>query len=1365
MAAHARRPARTLRTSVGGTALAVALGVLAPLALAPPAAVGEPGNASSAGLVAVEHQLPVTAYSPLFQTDIAVMRPDGSAFTPIVTGADQETDPAWSLDGSRLAYVVTQGTGSAAQSAVWTADADGSDRVQVTPPSTGAKASPTWSPGGETIAFVWNGDIWRVASDGTAAPVNGAVQSGVTGIDWSPDGTSWVASRAGQSLATLPADDSVVYGAPLNTGFAHEPAWSPDGTQVAYSVATSNVSAPLAIRRIVVAGQQSTTVSGSQYVSGEVRHPTWSPDGTRLLYARQESNGPSLVNHPYNRAVPAVASIPAAGGTATPVTGGAPRAQDPDWSPATGGGGSTDPSSGSTSTGQTFTVDVVSPADGARVAREAPLEVTGTVSLDAATARPVHAAYVIDVSGSTATSSGRNCDGVAGITAADNYNNDSRVGDILDCELWAVAKLHERVATRASATAGVVALGGTASYWDPPNASTPTTSAGADMSGATGDQPAVAAGDAAVDTVLRSMFNQTSGFGGVNRFTSKWVGTGTDYEAALRRANQQLSGFDSRDPSIVYFLSDGQPTSGRSDWTAPDHPLSLSAARGHRVHTYAVGVVSGCNVGQPLRVIAERTGGTCTQVANPELLPDLLATDATITSVTVRLPDGTQLPATVDAAAGTWTVEVPAGSLGAGEHQLVATGTASDGTTVTDTVSVTVVATPQVEAGGPYAVDEGSSVALAGSVVDADTDPADLAVAWTPSGRLDDGGRLDPTYTGVDDATQELTLTVTDPDGLEGSDTAQVTVNNVAPSLGTPTWVAGRDPVTGQEATLRVDVSDPGAADTHTYSVDWGDGSAPSTGEVTGGVVEASHTYAAGDVTAEVTVTDDDGGTATTQVGPFRVNTPPTADAGGPYTVDEGTPLSLAGSAGDADGDPLTATWSPAGRLLSGADTLTPAYDTVDEVEQDLTLLVSDGDLESSSSTHVTVRNVAPTITGFALPADVVAPAESVNVDVTIDDPGTADVISWELDWGDGTVVTGTGRSVNRSHTYGEGGRFDVVLTVSDGDGGEDSRSGTVVTNRAPTVDAGADLAVVEGSSDRPGLSSDDADGDALSHTWTPGPACAGVVALSATDVAIPEVHGIDDGACTLEVAVSDGWSVATDTVRVSVTNAAPTLGLLTATPVVVRVGTPVEVSGAVADPGVSDTHTATVDWGAGNPPEQVTLSGDLSVAHTYATPGVFTVRASVTDDDGATSVNREVEVVVYDPASANAFGAGYIDSPAGAMPAQPTAVGKANTHFSLDHDPRTQEPRGSLRFHFPAAKVELRSSAVAWVTSSDGRSTSAGTGTWGDVPARWRLTLVDGAGNDDQMRLQVWTGPALDVVAYDTGALLPLTGVGKVKD
>ena len=118
-----------------------------------------------------------------------------------------------------------------------------------------------------------------------------------------------------------------------------------------------------------------------------------------------------------------------------------------------------------------------------------------------------------------------------------------------------------------------------------------------------------------------------------------------------------------------------------------------------------------------------------------------------------------------------------------------------------------------------------------------------------------------------------MTVTDTDDDTGQGSHAFTVTVRNVAPSvLPVPqTFLVGRS-----ETKLIATFTDPGALDTHTVSINWGDGTAPSSGAVTEtlgnvagvlttGSTTGTHTYSVAGpfprtFVATITVTDKDGG-------------------------------------------------------------------------------------------------------------------------------------------------------------------------------------------------------------------------------------------------------------------------------------------------------------------------------------------------------------------------------------------------------------------------------------------------------------------------------------------------------------------------
>jgi hypothetical protein len=167
---------------------------------------------------------------------------------------------------------------------------------------------------------------------------------------------------------------------------------------------------------------------------------------------------------------------------------------------------------------------------------------------------------------------------------------------------------------------------------------------------------------------------------------------------------------------------------------------------------------------------------------------------------------------------------------------------------------------PAAEAGGPYSADEGSSIAFDAS---ASTDPNgdDLQYRWDfdSDGIWDTEYSSDPTatYTWNDD--HEGTATVEVFDGAESAtDTASVTVNNVAPSM-----LSIEAPVDPVQIGTPVDVtghfSDPGD-DSHTATINWGDDT-ETPGDVENGEVAGSNIYESpGVYVITITVTDDDEG-------------------------------------------------------------------------------------------------------------------------------------------------------------------------------------------------------------------------------------------------------------------------------------------------------------------------------------------------------------------------------------------------------------------------------------------------------------------------------------------------------------------------
>jgi hypothetical protein len=224
---------------------------------------------------------------------------------------------------------------------------------------------------------------------------------------------------------------------------------------------------------------------------------------------------------------------------------------------------------------------------------------------------------------------------------------------------------------------------------------------------------------------------------------------------------------------------------------------------------------------------------------------------------------------------------------------------------------------PTAEAGGPYEVNEGSTVQLNGTgSTDPDGNP--LTYMWSPDSNLNDNSLPQPTFTGVDDSVNQIRLDVFDKiEQANASDATTITVKNVAPTVN----AVGTTINEGATATVRASVNDPGTSDTHSVTINWDDGSAVQTVTVAQLAAGVGHVYGDnGTFNVLVTVIDDDGGSGSDTAVVTVANLDPTLSLdtsgeisfpGGNYLViAAGTALPSSATGTDAGSDDLTFTWS-----------------------------------------------------------------------------------------------------------------------------------------------------------------------------------------------------------------------------------------------------------------------------------------------------------------------------------------------------------------------------------------------------------------------------------------------------------------------
>ncbi|TDD58174.1 hypothetical protein E1263_20300 [Kribbella antibiotica] len=387
-------------------------------------------------------------------------------------------------------------------------------------------------------------------------------------------------------------------------------------------------------------------------------------------------------------------------------------------------------------------------------------------------------------------------------------------------------------------------------------------------------------------------------------------------------------------------------------------------------------------------------------------------------------------------------------------------------------------------------------------------------------------------------------------------------------------------------------------------------------------------------------------------------NNPPTIGAdNGTVTVNEGTTANNAGGFSDPEGKTVALTASSGNVTNVGGGRWAWSSTTSDGPTQsrDVTITATDDKGETATTTfHLTVNNVAPSIGIAPGQPGTVAEGTSYGVQATYTDPGSLDTHSAKIEWGDGTTTTPAAAAgqVNGSHVYADNGNYTVKVTVTDDDGGTSSASFPVaVSNVAPavTIDPAQVKTITEGSTLNAKASFVDP-GSADTHTasidWGFGAPTTG--SLLMTTVTGSRAYG-DNGSFTVGVKVTDDdGGTGTATFPVTVTNVAPTAVIDESGATVVNgvptfiahSGQPVSFKGRSTDPGSDDLA---LSWSFGattnylvNPPGTDPASSpslqprDVTDAkpHTFGSACNYDVGFTARDDDGGSSADSAKVVV-----------------------------------------------------------------------------------------------------------------------------------------
>jgi len=194
--------------------------------------------------------------------------------------------------------------------------------------------------------------------------------------------------------------------------------------------------------------------------------------------------------------------------------------------------------------------------------------------------------------------------------------------------------------------------------------------------------------------------------------------------------------------------------------------------------------------------------------------------------------------------------------------------------------------------------------------------------------------------------------------------------------------------------------------------------------------------------------------------------------------------------------------------------------------------------------------------------------------------------------------------------------------------------SGDEIENSAPVADVGGPYIGFEGTPvtlDASGTY--DPDGDDLIYNWDLNG--DGIMEFrSWFQTPYLEWTWYDDYHGNITVFVKDAYDLEdSNTTTVDIYNIPPTITFVDGFPdEPLPIGETVELYADFIDPGLLDTHIATIDWGDGTITDGMIIDYVVTSSHTYEEPGYYILIINVTDDDGGSDVVIFTYVQIFDP-------------------------------------------------------------------------------------------------------------------------------------
>ena len=268
---------------------------------------------------------------------IWTLNADGSDRTQVLDSS--ASDPAWSPDGEKIAFtrIVEESADASATPesvpSIVVMDADGSDQRQLLDEPA---SDPDWSPDGKKIAFSKStpgglSSIYVMNADGSGDPRRLTTEHSARDADpaWSPDGTRIAfqstrpdtpeplplpPNQTGSLLSNIEiyvidacceeSDTNKPQPLTGSIGWNLDPAWSPDGTEIAFTYMSFRRDCTYGCEPMVRTtdvykmdadgcGKRRLTPADPDNEHPE-QGPAWSPDGDRIAYSKTSASSSAI---------------------------------------------------------------------------------------------------------------------------------------------------------------------------------------------------------------------------------------------------------------------------------------------------------------------------------------------------------------------------------------------------------------------------------------------------------------------------------------------------------------------------------------------------------------------------------------------------------------------------------------------------------------------------------------------------------------------------------------------------------------------------------------------------------------------------------------------------------------------------------------------------------------------------------------------------------------------------------------------------------------------------------------------------------------------------------------------------------------